>query len=235
MMTGNGDGGDGAGTARTVRTVIEAVTTAGFDAFMAPLERWKLHHIRSRLIPRASGAVLEIGAGTGVNLRYYRPENITSLTLSDRDDRRATLRSRVSLLPERVGRVTSVQRLDAEVLPFPDDTFDTVVATLLFCSVDCPPCGFDEILRVLKPKGVYLFLEHVQPVRSGTARLFDTINPLWNTLSRGCNLNRDTLLDMESAGFILNPVHRDGGAGVFVWGVAHPRTQQKGEEQRGSA
>ncbi len=227
-MACNGDDTDTRGTARTVRTartVIETVTSAGFDVFMAPLERWKLHRIRSRLIPRASGAVLEIGAGTGINLRYYRPEKIASLTLSDRDDRRATLRSRVSRLPEQLGQITVVRRMDAQVLPFSDHTFDTVVATLLFCSVDCPPCGFDEIIRVLKPGGTYLFLEHVQPAQSGTARLFDTINPLWNTLSRGCNLNRDTLLDMESAGFTLDPVHRDGESGVFVWGAAHPPVQ----------
>ena len=205
-----------------IRHLTESISSRGFDLFMAPLEHWKLRRIRSRLIPQASGAVLEIGAGTGVNLRYYRHDRVTSLTLSDRDERRTTLVNRVARLPEPLRRNTTTSRLDAQHLPFEDNSFDTVVATLLFCSVDCTLCGFDEIIRVLKPDGRYLFLEHVRPVRAGTAFLFDTLNPLWNTMSRGCNLNRETLTDMQAAGFTTDPAYRDGDGGVFVWGVARP-------------
>ncbi len=205
-----------------LRHIGETATSAAFDLFMAPLERWKLHRIRSRLIPAATGDVLEIGAGTGINIRYYRPEQVNSLTLSDRDDRRITLAKRVDELAPQLSRKTLVQRLDAEGLPFPDASFDTVVATLLFCSVDCPPCGFDEIARVLRRGGRYLFLEHVVPPEPGRAKVFNAINPLWNTLSRGCNLNRDTVGEMARAGFRLEKVERDGGNGIFVWGVATP-------------
>jgi SAM-dependent methyltransferase len=112
-----------------------------------------------------------------------------------------------------------VEQGSAEVLPYPDDSFDTVVATLLFCSVDCPPCGFDEIARVLRPGGRYLFLEHVRPEPAGMARLFDVINPLWNGFSRGCNLNRDTVAAIRRGGLTIDQLHRDRN-GVFVWGVA---------------
>lgn len=202
--------------------IVDRVSAWGFDLFMAPLERWKLHRIRTHLLPRARGDVLELGAGTGVNLRYYHREAVSSLTLSDRDDRRTVLADRVAALPSQFRRRVAVSRVDAEGLPFPDDSFDTVVATLLFCSVDCPLCGFDEIRRVLRPDGRYLFLEHVKPHRSGTAWLFDRVNPVWNGLSRGCNLNRDTTAEMERAGFRLDPLHRDGRDGVFVWGTAWP-------------
>ncbi|MFW6228549.1 MAG: methyltransferase domain-containing protein [Alkalispirochaeta sp.] len=205
-----------------MRGLVEGVVAGGFDLFMAPLERWKLHRIRRALIPRASGEVLELGAGTGVNLRYYDRDTITSLTLSDRDERRRVLTERIGRLSSPLRERTRVDRVDAERLPFDDNSFDTVVATLLFCSVDCPPCGFDEIVRVLKPGGRYLFLEHVAPVRPGTARVFDWVNPVWTTVSRGCNLNRDTIGEMERSGFTFEGIHRDGDDGVFVWGVAYP-------------
>lgn len=205
---------------RGVRATVDTITAWGFDLFMAPLERWKLHRVRTHLVPAASGDVLELGAGTGVNLKYYDSSQVRTLTLSDRDDRRTVLRDRIHRLERRLGEDVRVARIDAERLPFPDASFDTVVATLLFCSVDCPPCGFDEIARVLRPGGRYLFLEHVLPERSGTAWLFHQLNPVWNNLSRGCNLNRDTTAEMERAGFVLDPVHRDGSDGVFVWGTA---------------
>jgi len=205
-----------------MRGIVEGVVACGFDLFMAPLERWKLHRIRHALVPRAAGDVLELGAGTGVNLRYYDRDALSSLTLSDRDERRRVLTERIGRLSSPLRERTRVDRVDAEVLPFADGSFDTVVATLLFCSVDCPPCGFDEIARVLRPGGRYLFLEHVAPVRPGTARVFDLVNPVWNTVSRGCNLNRDTLAEMERGGFTFESIHRDGDDGVFVWGVAIP-------------
>jgi SAM-dependent methyltransferase len=209
------------------RTLLDRVTAFGFDLFMAPLERWKLHRIRAALLPQARGDVLEIGAGTGINLRYLEASNVKTLSLSDADDRRDTLTRRLRSLPRDLREQTEVRIIDAERLPYPDDSFDTVVATLLFCSVDCQLCGFDEIIRVLRPNGVYLFLEHVLPERPGSAWLFDRINPVWNAISRGCNLNRDTVTALKEAGFSVGPLHRDGKSGVFVWGSARP-SQRRG-------
>jgi ubiquinone/menaquinone biosynthesis C-methylase UbiE len=190
-----------------------------FDAAMAPLESGRLRRVRRSLLRGAAGSVLEIGAGTGVNLRYYDSRRVSSLTLSDLDDRRLVLTERVRRdCPDLEGRV-AVTRIDAQRLPFSDGAFDTVVATLLFCSVECPPCGLDEIARVLAPGGRYLFLEHVRPEHPRLARFFDSINPLWNGVSRGCNLNRDTIREMEIAGFTLARKRQDRN-GVFVWGEA---------------
>lgn len=202
--------------------LFDRITAVGFDLFMAPLERWRLRRIRSLLLLHASGDVLEIGAGTGVNLGFYDATRITTLSLSDRDDRRHTITRRIQRLDPQLQRATEITVIDAQRLPYPDNSFDTVVATLLFCSVDCPLCGFDEIQRVLRPSGRYLFLEHVLPKRSGSAWLFTQLNPVWNTISRGCNLNRETAKDLQRAGFTLDPLYEEGDDGVFVWGVAHP-------------
>ncbi|MFW5827776.1 MAG: class I SAM-dependent methyltransferase, partial [Alkalispirochaeta sp.] len=142
------------------------------------------------------------------------------------------LRERVARLQPELSDRVATTRIDAQRLPFPDNSFDTVVATLVFCSVECQPCGFDEILRVLKPSGRYLFLEHVRPDHPVMATLFDAVNPVWNQVSRGCNLNRDTLVVLRQAGFQIewNVADRNG---VFTWGAAgdagaitrdHPRS-----------
>jgi len=193
-----------------------------FDAGMAPLEWRHLRRIRRELLSDATGSVLEIGAGSGVNLAYYPMNGISHLTLSDIAEREQVYRRRYGALRRKWGAdlpELSVVTLDATRLPFDDGSFDTVVATLLFCSVECPPCGFDEIRRVLKPGGRYLFLEHVRPEHPQLQRTFDVVNPLWKRLAGGCNLNRETLSAIVEAGFTIR--RRDqAGQGVFVYGEA---------------
>lgn len=201
--------------------VTQRVSAGIYDLFMHPLEYTRLGRIRRVLLGRATGDVLEIGAGSGVNLRYYDPHGIQSLTLSDRNDRSHVYRRRAERLGPEVSSIPlTTAVIDAQKLPFADNSFDTVVATLVFCSVDCAPCGFDEIIRVLKPHGRYLFLEHVRPARTVSARAADFVNPLWNRISGGCNLNRDTLQSIRSAGFTVT-VGDSGNSshhGVFIWG-----------------
>ncbi|TVR74027.1 MAG: class I SAM-dependent methyltransferase [Spirochaetaceae bacterium] len=204
--------------------VKQRVSAGVYDFFMNPLEYLRLSRIRRVLLARAAGEVLEIGAGSGVNLRYYRPDTIRSLTVSDRDDRTLLYRDRGRMLQENGSRLPfATAVIDAQTLPFPDNSFDTVVATLVFCSVECAPCGFEEIVRVLRPGGRYLFLEHVRPSRTLAARVFDAINPVWNRISGGCNLNRDTLGAIRDAGFTVTVGDSAERIehGVFVWGEAH--------------
>lgn len=202
-----------------MNALVQRASAAIFDAFMAPLESFRLRRIRGRLLGHAQGAVLEVGAGTGVNVAYYDSARLDSLTMSDLDDRQVVLGERIAREQPALAHRASIARIDAERLPFPDDSFDTVVATLLFCSVACQPCGFDEIARVLKPDGRYLFLEHVRPDHATMATVFDVVNPLWNQLSRGCNLNRDTLATLRQAGFEIEWKSADRN-GVFIWGAA---------------
>ena len=205
----------------TLTAVSRHLSAVLFDTAMAPLEVLRLRRIRRRLISTASGAVLEVGAGTGANLPFYDPGLVASLTTTDVDDRRTVLDARALRVNPRLARRMDSARIDAQRLPFADGVFDTVVATLVFCSVPCAPCGFDEIARVLKPGGRYLFLEHVRPAHPRMAAAFDAINPVWNGISRGCNLNRDTLDTLATAGFRTETVDRDRN-GVFVWGCATP-------------
>ena len=195
--------------------LAQRISAGVYDLFMQPLENLRLGRIRRVLLGRAAGEVLEIGAGSGVNLQYYQSESITSLTVSDRSDRSLVYQRRSSL-----PFTTAI--IDAQTLPFPDNSFDTLVATLVFCSVDCAPCGFDELARVLRPGGRYLFLEHVRPSRTLAAWTFDLINPVWNRISGGCNLNRDTLRAIREAGFTVTVGDsvETGEHGVFVWGEA---------------
>ena len=205
--------------------VLQRLSAGVYDFFMQPLEQWKLNKIRERLLGLAGGEVLEIGAGSGVNLRYYDPRRVTSLTVSDRNDRTTLYRQRsyrITGTASGPGIPFNTARIDAQRLPFADNSFDTVVATLVFCSVECAPCGFDEIARVLRPAGRYLFLEHVRPRGTFSGRTFDLLNPVWNRISGGCNLNRDTLRAIRDAGFTLrlgtNGRTEADSHGVFVWG-----------------
>jgi len=91
----------------------------------------------------------------------------------------------------------------AEALPFRDGTFDTVVASLVFCSVPEPARGLAEIKRVLRADGRLRMLEHVRSRRPWKAKFQDRVQPLWTRLSGGCHPNRDTERAVETAGFVI--------------------------------
>jgi SAM-dependent methyltransferase len=95
----------------------------------------------------------------------------------------------------------------AEALPIPDGSFDTVVCTLVLCSVDDPSRALDGLRRVLRPNGSLLFMEHVLSEDAGTARLQNRINPVWRFVNNGCNCNRPTLSLIEVA-FSVDEVER---------------------------
>lgn len=190
-----------------------------FDTFMYPLERLVLGDKRNRLLEAARGRVLELGAGTGANLPYYRCDRIRSLTLTDRELKVRALESRLGTLEPGCRRLVSFREADLLRLPFPDASFDTVVATLLFCSVDDHTTGFSEIRRVLVPGGRFLFVEHVLPPDRMRARLFERITPLWRRLAGGCRLDRKTDRELERAGFEIVRLERSG-SDVFVGGEA---------------
>lgn len=160
---------------------------------------------RSRVVAEAAGHVLEVGAGGGENLPFYR--DARSVVLTEPDPymvRRAVREARAlgSRLPAEVVPAA------AEALPFESHSFDTAVVTLAFCSVEDTLQALSEVRRVLKPGGTFRFLEHVRASTPRWAGLQDLINPAWHAVSAGCNLNRDTLGAMGEVGFEITELER---------------------------
>jgi ubiquinone/menaquinone biosynthesis C-methylase UbiE len=164
------------------------IFAAMYDRMMAGTEEAGLGERRHELLASATGRVVEIGAGTGVNLAHY-PATVTELVLTEPEEpmaRRLEAKAGASGLP------TTVVRAQAESLPFPDDSFDTAVCTLVLCTVRDPGQTLAELRRVLKPGGTLLFLEHVRSEDPGLARWQDRVAPLWRKIGHGCNPNRPT-------------------------------------------
>jgi ubiquinone/menaquinone biosynthesis C-methylase UbiE len=170
-----------------------------YNRLMAGGEKAGLAEIRATLLAGASGDVLEVGAGTGLNLAHYAGE-VCTLTVTEPD---ASMLRRLEHVAGRTAQSTTILRAPAEDLPFEDATFDTVVSTLVLCGVDDQPRAVREIRRVLKPGGRLLFVEHVRSDEAAMARRQDRINWL-NRLVVGCDCNRPTLETLKCAGFVID-------------------------------
>ena len=183
-----------------------------YDAFMFPLEAFALRKLRCALIPKATGDVLEIGAGTGVNLAYYKDENIKSLTIADKE---------VGRVLQETALPGTCQRIDADVLnlPFEDGSFDTVVETLLLCSVDDVPAALTEIKRVLKSNGRFIHIDHGLPKKSAIKRVFLKLAPLWHKMSQSCQIDKTYEPYFEQVRFKTNEQGYTK-TGVFYWGIS---------------
>lgn len=144
-------------------------------------------------VPR--GRTLELGVGTGRSLRFYPSDaEIIAIDFSPRMLARARRRA------ARLGMTVDLRVADVQALPFPDASFDTVVATCLFCSVPDPVQGLREARRVLKPGGQLLLLEHVLSRRPLLGRLMRWLDPLVVRIW-GAHIARDTVTNVRTAGF----------------------------------
>lgn len=190
------------------------IPAAFFDAFMYPLETGSLGARRERLLPGASGVVLEVGAGTGVNLAYYPCDGLADLYVMD-----LSVSTKVYRRSEDGCLNPTILDGDVQHLPFEDGFFDTVVFTLVFCSVEDPERGLREIHRVLKPGGRIIFIEHVlpegKPVLASSLR---AITPVWKHVSGNCHLDRDTLASIRRAGFEVESLERFAN-GIMIAGT----------------
>jgi ubiquinone/menaquinone biosynthesis C-methylase UbiE len=171
------------------------IFAALYDTIGASMERRWMGGRRMRLLAGAHGAVLEIGGGTGANLAHYR--GVDRVTIAEPDP---FMRKRIGPKLENARVPVEVSEAGAEALPFPDGSFDTVVSTLVLCTVPDQEAALDEVRRVLRPGGRLLFIEHVRAAGSA-ARWQDRLEPLWRRLLGGCHPNRDTVAAIEEAGF----------------------------------
>jgi SAM-dependent methyltransferase len=177
--------------------VWNRVFAAAYDPLLAVAERKGLAAARRSLLAGAYGRVLEIGAGTGLNLPHYPAGVEPELTEPN------------PAMAKRLRRRAEFTLASADDLPFPDASFDTVVSTLVFCTVPDLPRALTEVRRVLKPGGQLLFLEHVRAEPgSKLERWQDRLHGPWRALACGCNCNRDFLGALPGAGFSATEVAR---------------------------
>ena len=177
--------------------------TKYYDALMGPLERGSFGPIRRSLIAGVQGRVLEIGSGTGINFPYY--DTAAQVTAVEPD---SSMRAQSLPRAAKAGAAISVLPGDAERLPFPDNVFDLVVATLVMCTIPDPVKALAEIRRVCKPEGQVLFFEHVRVNRSFLGTLQDWLTPVWKRICDGCHLNRNTLQLIENSGLAVLSIER---------------------------
>jgi ubiquinone/menaquinone biosynthesis C-methylase UbiE len=191
-------------------TLLERLSAAAYDPFLWLGERRGMAEHRRRLLASARGRVLEIGAGTGLNLRHYS-DQVEELVLTEPMDGMADRLERRVAVGTRPARV---ERAQAESLPFPDGTFDTVVSTLVLCTVEDPGRALAEIIRVLRPGGRLLFIEHLRSEHRRWARWQDRLEAPWAAFAEGCRCNRRTLELIEGSPLSLDDVEREAWRGM---------------------
>ncbi len=172
-----------------------------YDLMEMPMERLLFSALRKRAWERVVGPrVLEIGIGTGKNIPYYPPGlDVVGIDLSEKMLERARRRA------AKLGFKGELRCMDIQDLAFDSGSFDGVISTFVFCSVPEPIKGLKEALRVLKPGGRAVFLEHVKPGNPLLARVFELLNPFVVRVM-GANINRHTVENVEMAGFHLEAV-----------------------------
>jgi ubiquinone/menaquinone biosynthesis C-methylase UbiE len=184
-------------------TMYERASRRGPEhTFMEPL--------RKEVIAQAQGIVLEVGVGTGLNFILYDPEQVERVEAVEPD--RAMLRYARERL--KTARVTiTLTQAPVESLPFADGTFESAVATLVFCSVTDPMRGLREVRRVLKPGGMLLLIEHVRAQGTFAQQLQNFITPVTKRVAGNCHWNRDTERSVINADFEIEN-RRDAGGGL---------------------
>lgn len=189
---------------------MSQLSAALYDPVLAPFEVMGLRRWRDWAVRAAKGRVLEIGVGTGMNLRRYRDGE----TVAAFDPDGASLNYAREKLNGNAASIRLYQAR-AEELPFSDESFDSVIGTLVFCTIGDPERGFAEVRRVLKGGGAFRMVEHVRSANRIVAGAQDAMTPMWKMVADGCHLNRDTLSAVERAGFHVRNVQRRLG-GILI-------------------
>jgi ubiquinone/menaquinone biosynthesis C-methylase UbiE len=172
-----------------------------YDFFMSPLEQRKFKRIRSELLKGASGKVLELGSGTGINFPLYNNvDTVTAIEPSKSMINRSLTTQQSAVVP------IEIVNASAENLPFEDHTFDTVVATLVFCTIPNVEKAIHELKRVCKPDGKILLFEHVKMENTVLSKMQESLTPFWKKICDGCCLNRETLKEFTNQGLKIERI-----------------------------
>lgn len=181
---------------------------------------------RAKVVPQASGRVLELGIGGGLNLAFYDPARVESVTGVDPSE---GLRQIANAAPRPPGLKVEIIDGEAEALPFDAARFDTITCTFTLCSVQSPRAALREARRVLKPGGRLLFSEHGLSPDAATAKWQRRIEPFWSALAGGCHLTRPVADSITAAGFAIDTLETmylpktPRILGWCEWGAAHAR------------
>lgn len=192
------------------------VWAAGFDWVGQRMMPVQGPH-RRRIVEDARGEVLEIGAGTGFNFAFYRDATrVVAIEPGDALRKRAERRAREASVP------VDVRPGNAHNLEFPDASFDTVIFSLVLCTIPDPARALSEARRVLRPGGEIRFYEHVRAEDPELAKRQDRWTRPWKTFNQGCHPNRDTVAAIERAGFVLSEIERFDQAGKGMPKIVEP-------------
>jgi len=183
-----------------------------YDAVLAPTEWMGVRNQRRRLMDGLSGRVVEIGAGTGLNVPLYPAAAHEVHAIEPDRHMLEKLRSKASGSSTRL----YLYRADAHHLPFAGGVFDVAIVTFALCTIPDPERALDEAHRVVRGGGVLRFLEHVRSEKNRTAGWQDRAAPLWGRISGGCRLNQPTVEILEATRWEVDDVWRSGGGSVVA-------------------
>ena len=178
---------------------------------------------RDKIVPLAKGIVLDVGIGSGLNIPFYNKSKIDHLYGLDPSDELLKIAKPIA---EKHELEIEFLECGAEAIPLPDNSIDTVLITYTMCTIPDVELSNLEIMRVLKPEGQLLFCEHGLAPDTNVIKWQRRINPIWNKIAGGCNLNRDIPKLITSSGFkILNMEEMylpstPKFAGYNYWGIA---------------
>ncbi len=177
---------------------------------------------REKIVPRASGDVLEVGFGSGLNLPYYDRDKVRHIWgLEPAEGMRKIAAGAIAAS----GLDIELIDLPGEEIPLHDNSVDTVLITYTLCTIPHVASALEGVRRVLKPNGRLLFCEHGKAPDANVAKWQERMNPTWKKFAGGCNMNRDIPEIIASAGFAIEDDNRMYIPGIRAlsyqyWGAA---------------
>ncbi|WP_373387229.1 class I SAM-dependent methyltransferase [Pseudomonas alcaligenes] len=159
---------------------------------------------RAQVVPLASGRVLEIGIGTGLNLAFYDADKVSAIVGVDPAAQMQALARRRA---ERIAIPLEMVALELGQIQAADASFDSIVCTFTLCTIPEPLAALREMRRVLKPGGKLLFSEHGRAPDPGVRRWQQRLTPLWKPLAGGCHLDRDIPALLKAGGFTIRELY----------------------------